>query len=317
MSQKKQSRKNRKIQIISVLLCVVTGMSFLCSGCGKKETKEDENGFYLYYTNKERTELTFITYEPQKTATLDLIKEVLEQMNKALNKPDMVTAKPENVIIKKYDLANDLLTIDFSASYLEMGKVEEVLCRSAIVLTLTQIKGVEYVAFTVEGLPLLDSQTNPVGSMKASDFVDTEESNINNYQQVRVELYFADSTGKKLEPVTYEGICDQNTSVEKLIIEKLIEGPTQKQYQRTLPSNVRLLSVLTKDGICYVNFNANFLTESVDVSPELELYSIVNSLAELSYINKVQISVNGDINKKLRDEISLNKVFSRNLDVVK
>ena len=35
MSQKKQSRKKRKIQIISVLLCVVTGMSFYATDVAK------------------------------------------------------------------------------------------------------------------------------------------------------------------------------------------------------------------------------------------------------------------------------------------
>ena len=74
---------------------------------------------------------------------------------------------------------------------------------------------------------------------------------------------------------------------------------------------------MTKDGICYVNFDNSFLTESTDVSPELEIYSIVNSLCELSYINKVQISINGETNVKFKDSISLEYTFTRNLDIVK
>lgn len=311
------SKRRKSIRQVFILFLAFITIVMSCVGCSKKKQEKKASEIYLYYTDKNQTKLTYLTYSPKKTATLDVVEEVLGEMNKTSTEPNMVTAKPENVNIYEYEISDKMLTINFSTSYQEMNRVTELLCRSAIVLTMTQIKGIDYVAFTIDGGPLLDSAGNPVGSMKASDFVDNGESNINSFQKIRVELYFADSTGKKLEPVTYEGICEQNTSVEKLIIEKLIEGPSLKQYQRTLPSGLRLNSVLTKDGICYVNFDSTFLTESVDVSAELELYSIVNSLSELSYINKVQISVNGETNKKLRDEISLEYAFSRNLDLLK
>lgn len=310
-------KRRKSVKRVFVLFLVVITVLMACMGCSKKKEKKNASNIYLYYTDKNQTRLTSLIYTPNKTATLDVVEEVLKEMNKTSTEPNMVTAKPENVSIYGYELSDRMLTINFSTSYQEMNRVTELLCRSAIVLTMTQIEGIDYVAFTINNGPLLDSKNNPVGSMKASDFVDNGESNINSFQKIRIELYFADSTGKWLEPVTYEGICEQNTSVEKLIIEKLIEGPTQKQYQRTLPSGLRLNSVLTKDGICYVNFDPAFLTGSVDVSAELELYSIVNSLSELSYINKVQISINGETDRKLRDEISLEYTFSRNLDLVK
>lgn len=299
------------IGILSVLICITA-----LTGCSKKSVKK-EGSIELYYTDKSQTRLTSTSYVPKKTDTVDVVKEVLEQMNKTSKELNMVTAKPESVEIVSVELENSMVTIDFSVAYLEMNRVTELLCRSAVVLTLTQIEGVEYVTFTVGGQPLVNSNNVAIGSMKATDFVDNGESNINSYQKVSVELYYADASGEALTSVNYEGVCEQNASVEKLIIDKLIEGPKEKGYLRTLPENVKLLSVLTKDGICYVNFDASFLTGNVDVSPELEIYSIVNSLSELSYINKVQISVNGETNKKLRDEISLEYPFTRNLDVVK
>ena len=197
-----------------------------------------------------------------------------------------------------------------------MGKVTELLCRSAIVLTLTQLNGIESVTFTVGGEYLTDSTGMPMGRMTAGDFIDNGESDINSYRQVKVDVFFSNSRETGLVPVTCNEICGSNTSVEKVILDRLIKGPTDSSYVKTIPSGVRLVSVLTKDGICYVNFNAAFLTEKSDVTSEFELYSIVNSLCELSYINKVQISVNGSTNNKLRDEISLDYPFARNLDIV-
>lgn len=300
---------------LSCLLIVMAMM--LISGCESKKDKLKEGEIYLYYTDKNRTELKSVIYKPKEDETIKIVGEVLEEMNTTSKELNVVTAKPEEVMILDYELTDNLLEIDFDNDYLEMGKVKELLCRSAIVLTVTQIEGIEFVMFTVNGEPLTNSDNNVIGTMKATDFVDTVESNINTYEKVEIELYFADKSGKTLTPVVYEGIRQQNTSLEKLIVEKLIEGPSSSEYTRTIPSGVKLLSVLTKDGICYVNFGSSFLTETSDVSAEIELYSIVNSLSELNYINKVQISVNGVTNEKLRGEISLEVPLTRNLDLVK
>lgn len=305
-------------KIIRVLLCLmVLGiLSCVASGCQGQKKQKKSDGFYLYYTNQDHTKLVEVAYEPKHPGGFEGVREVLDAMNKMPDKKNTVKAKPEHVLINDILLEDRILKIDFNQDYEEMGQVEEVLCRSAIVLTVSQVDGVDCVNFTIEEKPLCNSKNEPVGNMTGADFVDHSESNINSFTKVEVELYFGDSEGKTLVPMHYEGVCSQNTSVEKLIVEKLIKGPKNGQYTKTLPSGIRLLSIQTKDGICYVNFDDSFCTEISDVSAELELYSIVNSLAELPYINKVLISVNGNTNKKLRDEISLEFALSRNLDVV-
>ena len=70
----------------------------------------------------------------------------------------------------------------------------------------------------------------------------------------------------------------------------------------------------TKDGICYVNLDDNFLTVPDNVSMDAAVYSIVNSLVELSNINKVQILVNGEV--PTTSAIFQNSTFERNLDMV-
>lgn len=298
--------------IFSIVLIITT-----FSGCESKNKKLKDGEIFLYYTDKEQTQLKNLKYRPKENDTLALIDEVLNEMNETSKELNVITAKPDNVAIIGNNLTENILEIDFDAAYYEMNKITELLCRAAIVLTITQIEGVEFVIFTVNGEPLKYSDGNVIGTMKATDFVDTVEANINSYEKINVELYYGNLDGKSLSPVVYEGIRQQNTSLEKIILDKLIEGPTDKSYNRTLPSNLKLISVLTKDGICYVDFDETFLTEFTDVSAEMEIYSIVNSLSELSYINKVQISVNGETNIKFQDKISLEYPLNRNLDLVK
>ena len=73
----------------------------------------------------------------------------------------------------------------------------------------------------------------------------------------------------------------------------------------------KIINILTKDGICYVNLDSSFLTVVNNVSTEVAVYSIVNSLVELDNINKVQILVNGEVPSTFS-----NSTFERNLDYV-
>ena len=52
------------------------------------------------------------------------------------------------------------------------------------------------------------------------------------------------------------------------------------------------------------------------MTSEVTIYSITNSLVELPNVNKVQIAVDGETNISYRENVSLNTVFERNLDLL-
>ena len=81
-------------------------------------------------------------------------------------------------------------------------------------------------------------------------------------------------------------------------------------YPSINPST-KIVNVMTKDGICYVNLDENFLTVVNNVSTDLSIYAIVNSLVELSNINRVQILINGEVPASFSAAS-----YERNLDIV-
>ena len=129
-------------------------------------------------------------------------------------------------------------------------------------------------------------------------------------------MYFTDGEGEQLFPEKREVVHNTNTSVEKLILEELLSGPKQPGLEPTLDPQTRLLNVSTNENVCYLNFDIGFLNNSLEVKDYIPIYSIVNSLSELSSVNRVQISVNGAQNTKFRDSIELNTLFERNLDYI-
>ena len=104
-----------------------------------------------------------------------------------------------------------------------------------------------------------------------------------------------------------------------MVLERLIEGPYAVEgltgMMDTLPEGTVVNKVSTKDGVCYVDFNDKFLNKRSDVTEEATIYSIVNSLVELSNVNKVQITVNGET-KKVYTSIDISGMLERNLEII-
>ena len=53
------------------------------------------------------------------------------------------------------------------------------------------------------------------------------------------------------------------------------------------------------------------------VTPQVMIYSIVNSIVEEGEVSKVQILINGETTVQFQGNISFEEPFTRNLDLVK
>lgn len=303
--------------ICFLILCLSALTLVSCSPQnGEKETPGPEDGVYqVYYLNTSLTKLVPQSYKTETTEPEQLVSELMEQIAAVPQDVDCQVALPEKVGFMSYRLEQMVLYLYFDNNYTSMKATREILCRAALVKTLTQIQGVDYVNIYVGEQPLLDTAGNPVGMMSVSDFQDSI-SNVNSYEKTELVLYFADGTGEKLIQEKRKVVHNVNTSVEKLVLEQLIDGPQGPGYFATLSKDTKVLNVSVNENVCYINFDSSFLNSSLDVKDYIPIYSIVNSLSELSTVNKVQISVNGSQDVMYRDTIPLNQLFERNLDYI-
>jgi len=216
-----------------------------------------------------------------------------------------------------YDLTDGKLLLDVDDKYKDLSATTETLVRAALVKTLTQLTEINFIGITVNGNPLYDNLNNLVGWMFADQFISNEGNEINTYEKVRLKLYFTNEDGNTLIAVnTAELRYNSNRSLEKLVVEELIKGPNAGTAYAALNPDTKVISVMVKDGICYVNLDENFLIQSGNATAEATWYSIVNSLTELSNVNKVQIFINGDSSGTFREKFSFSTVYERNLDIV-
>lgn len=307
---------NRKRNIIrSAILALTLLMSLMMAGCMQK-TEENTESQYIYCLNIDETKVVPKEYQPVASGTEELLKEYIEALQTAPKETELKNAITEDVPLLDYEYTEGLLRLDFGEEYLSMEKFYEILRRAAIVRTLMQVDKVEGVIFTVNGVPVTDSKLQPIGVMTADMFVDNNGSEINSYEKAELHLYFANEVGDGLKTSTETVMYSSNISLDKLVVEHIIEGPDSENCYPVAGKNIKILGVTTKDGTCYLNFSQEFLTKEYSVSDEVVIYSFVNSLTELPNINKVQFMIDSETSITFGDHIYLSEPFERNLEIM-
>ena len=315
--RKTAGKTARRAAGFTLCLLLAAWCAVLCAACGRQQADADGDVYLIYYVNNEETKTASREYVTRTEDTALLIEELLGQLAEVPSKFEYEAPLAGNFALLGYTVDNGQLVMNFDTAYREMDSVKEVLTRAAVVRTLTQIPGVDYVSFTVQGEVLTDGGGMAVGAMSADSFIENAGSEINSYEKVNLLLYFADEDGGALvEENRSDVVYSSNISLEKLVVEKLVAGPVSENAYPVVDPSTQILGVNVKDGICYVNFDETFLNQIYDTSAEVTIYAITNSLVELPNINKVQITVNGDTNYSYREKISLNEVFERNLDLL-
>lgn len=300
-------------------LCLICLALLLLAGCGSN-TDEKSKEYTIYYVDKDENKVSGTEVNVEETETREVLHTLFRALRTQPEDASYRSAIPEGVTLESFSFADNQLVLNFSAEYLSMSSTGEVLSRAAIVRTLCQVTDVNYVAFKVEGEPLVNLSGVPVGYMTAEQFVDNAGNEINAYEKATLTLYYANENGDRLEAHMVDCVYNSNISMDKLVVEQLIEGPeggeNEENGYATISPTTQIVSVTTRDGVCYVNLDEGFLTRQGNVTPEVAVYSIVNSLAELSGINKVQISVNGSTDLVYMETVSLSQVFERNLEIM-
>ncbi len=302
-----------KIRIISVLAALL--LITLCACQSAQGVQNDQSNIYVYDLGSDMSHIEAKEYYIDIDG--DISASVGNLLQRIIDGPHgnrVLSAIPEEITSVTYVIGQKTVGVNFNSAYNEVSKMRRILCEAAIVKTLCQLDDVYAVSFSVEGVPLCDSDNIPVGLLTPDSFVENDGSMINTYERAQLRLYFASEDGRslveKVESVTYNG----NISTDRLIVDNIVRGPRSTDAFATVNPETRVNSVTTQDGVCYVNLSKDFLNKITNVTDEVMVYSIVNSLTDLTNINKVQILIDGDMNVSL-GEFDLSKMYERNLEM--
>jgi len=309
----------KKIMYIPVLICFVCLM--FMAGCGGAN---EEYEYQLYYLNEDEDQLVAQGYNANSSVAYDLVTELLTKLSETPSGKDLKTPGFDKMhyIDHSYITQEGYVSVNFSVEYNFMTRIKETLCRAAIVKTLCQIDGINGVKFLVENEPFKNSKGEEIGYMTAETFVDSSSQKTSYRQTMSVALYFASESGKKLVKLPVNVTFDGTISLEQLVIQQLAKGPEAIKgagnVKAAISKSVTVNQVTVREQICYLDLSEDFIAAMPGVESEVALYSVVNSLVELSGINKVQISIDGDTHRYYGDSsIIFDTPLERNLEIVK
>ena len=205
----------------SILLFLLVLMMFLI-GCG---SKKEESQYKVYYLNADGTGIVDEDIELHEIGTKGKINEFLTALSTQPGNSSMRRTIPTEIKVNHVETESYQLMIDFSKEYLNLTPIDEVLIRAAITKTLLQIEDYSYVSFTVENQPLVNHNGVVIGSMSEDTFVENPGQQISSSQKTTMTLYFSNKEGNALVKESRVVHYSSHISLEKLVMEQLMEGP--------------------------------------------------------------------------------------------
>ncbi len=311
-------RPLKRCHKVLFLLGLMQLLAVLLAGCSSEEPQGTP--IDISYLNKNETKLVTETHYLTSTDTKDMIVEVLTLLCSVPDNKELKATLTSGINVITYSYDGEQVIVSLGEKYRELSRTTEVLTRAALVRSLTNIPEVNYVMLTVNGESLTDMSGNAIGIMTSDMFVNNAGAQVETVDStVTLRLYFANEEGSGLVAVNRELAHNadvSNVPMEKLVVEQLISGPVNGETWPTISPDTKLVNITVRDNICYLTFDSAILTAVNNVTTDVTIYSIVNSLVELSNINKVQISIDGNKDGKFRDKYEASTVFERNLSLV-
>ena len=113
--------------------------------------------------------------------------------------------------------------------------------------------------------------------------------------EITVTLYFGNADKTALKAETRTLTLTMTDPLPTAIMKALLAGPVEEGMTSVIPQGTMIEDVFIKDSVCYVDLSAEFQKNHLggEMEETLTIYSIVNSLQDISGIHYVQFLVEG------------------------
>lgn len=286
------------------------------------DDNKDHKVVSIYYYNPLSFELEAEERSIKSDTKPAMMEAVLKEWMSNPADVGLQTIMPEDLEITEGFITDDeTAELHFSKAYLDLSASEELVLRSSLVWTLTELDFIKNVRFFVDEEEIIDSG-EPMGDQnRENTILDKPVMDPTKEEKIMITLYFADKDAMGLIKEEREVELNQqpNLALEKKMIEELLKGPTLENAVSTIPKETTVLEIGLSEGVCDIDFNKEFDTKFYGGSSAevLMIYSIVNTLTESPNIQKVQILVEGNkVSENTIFQLELSKPLERRDDLI-
>lgn len=310
--------KRRNVCLSAVLL-LLAALLLLGAGCSrnneKEEPKDNQKTVSLYFGNSDGTDLAEEKISVKDIKPEDIPRYVVEQLLEGPKKKENSRVIRAGTDLLDIKTEKGSVTVNLSKEFYNEESIMDVLASASVVKSLCSVRGIGNVNILIEGSELVLENGLTVNDMRENDLVFDADALMQD--ESNITLYFSDAEASGLVREIRRVKVPKGESLEKTVVSELIRGPQQEKMYRTVPQDTKIRSVETKDGVCFVNFSSEFISKHSGgtAAEELTVYSIVNSLTELSNVEKVQFLIEGKKQDVLIHMI-LNEPIARDVSMI-
>lgn len=298
------------------LLMIILVFMLMLSACSSQipSIPVVDNGQPIYYLNPAKTGIVSETFIPRSQGDVT-VEDVLEALTNVPSEGEYV-APLKDLPVEVVSNSDGDVQLSFTIEYMILSNVEEVLVRAAVVKSLCALEDVRRVAFLVGREPITDEYGGNVGYMRDSDFVEYFGKEQGKLLSENLTIYYANADGTKLIKETRRVFFEPSKSLEQAVIANLSEMPNFRGAQIAVPENFSVSNIATTEGICYVDLDMSFLTQTPHIAGDVTIYALVNSLCELENVQEVQLNLSSADNSATTEAQELSGLYQKNLELV-
>lgn len=295
----------KKIIMFSLIFCLI-----FISGCTKKVYFED---IKLYYPTSE-LDLEVKDVNLSSTNKQSLIEEVRDMLTK-IEDEDVMNYYNSDIYLSSVELNEDTLIVHLDGVYTKFSLGERTLIKSGIIKSYSNFDFISNIKFYLNGSEMEDEYGKKIDNIRISDIITLDDDSIAS-NIIICNLYYVINDKLDIEERTFEN--QSTVYLAKNIVEELIKGPTNKDYTNPIPKETKVKQLEIKDGICYLDFNKEFVSRHPggELNETLTIYSIVNTLTELNEINSVQFLIDGEKVDEYKGNYDFSMPFNRNESIL-
>lgn len=304
--------RKRVVLISLIAALLLTG----CTMPGRRESDDRSYDGYVYYLNDEHTDLVREGYMFDGKSGQALADDIAARL--ATNADDKHDSPlPAGVVIDQALVEEHQVQVHLNALYDKATETEQTLCRAALVLSFTQMPEIRGVLFFVDDQPMTDAAGNALDAQKAGGYLYNPSSYPEPAAKRTLNLYYGNEAGEKLKKESVSVKTSGEKQIVRIIAERLIAGPSFEEERALIPQNTRVISACLVGDTAYINLDDGMADTNIKVSPELCIYSIVNSVTENTAARQVKIQIEGQTPLNYGGQIDLSQPLTARKSLAK
>ena len=282
----------RKLFIAALLL-----LSALTLAACAQKARLPQGNYQLYYAAQADSArgADAITEYPIKIvdegcSTQELAQRLLEALLLPPEDPLLRSPFANGTQVQELSISGKRAYVDFSANYGRLSGIELSLADYCVVLTLTQLDGVNAVTITANGHEIPYRRTQLLTA--ADPLLGSREDTL---RPITVQLYFLDTQTLELRAQQQTLALYEGQPRVDALLDAFFAGPENDDtLAPLLDADFSVLSARIEENTCYLNLPGDVLLPEDAQTQRLAMTSLVRSLCSLTGVEQVQILVDGE-----------------------